>query len=44
MCGLLLNGLFLFFLGGGAGGGHVWSTLRLWLKLEIVLGVGYTQI
>ena len=30
-----------FFLGGG---GHVWSTLRLRLRLVIVLGVGYTQI
>ena len=29
---------------GGGGGGHVWSILRLRLKLGIVLGVGYTQI
>ena len=34
---------FLFFWGGG-GGGHVWSTLRLRLRLGIVSGVGYTQI
>ena len=32
-----------FFLGGG-GGGHVWSTLRLRLRLGIVSGVGHTQI
>ena len=35
------------FFGGGGGGGlgrHVWSTLRLRLRLEIVSGVGYTQI
>ena len=32
---------FFFFLGGG---GHVWSILRLRLRLGIVLGVGYTQI
>ena len=38
-CGLLLNGIFFF-----GGGGHVWSTLRLRLRLEIVSGVGYTQI
>ena len=31
-----------FFFGGG--GGHVWSTLRLSLRLGIVSGVGYTQI
>ena len=30
-----------FFLGGG---GHVWATPRLKLRLGIVLGVGYTQI
>ena len=36
MCGLLLNGV--------GGGGRVWSTLRLRLRLGIVLGVGYTQI
>ena len=41
MCGLLLNGIFFF---GGGGGGHVWSTLRLRLRLGIVSGVGYTQI
>ena len=35
---------FLFFLGGGRWGGHVWSTLRLRLRLGIVSGVGYTQI
>ena len=40
MCGLLLNGIFFF----GGGGGHVWSTLRLRLRLGIVSGVGYTQI
>ena len=34
---------FLFFFLGG-GGGHVWSTLRLRLRLGIVLGVEYTQI
>ena len=38
----------LFFFGGGGGvvggGGHVWSTLRLRLRLGIVSGVGYTQI
>ena len=36
----------LFFFGGGVvgGGGHVWSTLRLRLRLGIVSGVGYTQI
>ena len=43
MCGWVLNGIF-----GGGGGlegeGHVWSTLRLRLRLGIVLGVGYTQI
>ena len=35
-----------FFLGGGGGGGgsDVWSTLRLRLRLGIVLGVWYTQI
>ena len=33
---------FFFFLGGG-GEGHVWSTLRLRLRLGIVLGVGYTD-
>ena len=31
-----------FFLGGGMG--HVWSTLRLRLRLGTVSGVGYTQI
>ena len=30
-----------FFWGGG---GHVWATPRLKLRLGIVLGVGYTQI
>ena len=30
--------------GGGGGAGHVWSTLRLGLRLGIVSGVGYTQI
>ena len=30
-----------FFWGGGD---HVWSTLRVRLRLGIVLGVGYTQI
>ena len=30
----------VFFLGGG----HVWSSLRLRLRLGIVSGVGYTQI
>ena len=33
-----------FFLGGGGVGGHVWSTLRLRLRLGIVSGVGYYQI
>ena len=44
MCGLLL--FFSFFLGGGGEGrgGHVWSTLRLRLRLGIVSGMGYTQI
>ena len=32
---------FFFFGGGGC---HVWSTLRLRLRLGIVLEVGYTQI
>ena len=32
-----------FFFGEG-GGGHVWSTLRLRLRLGIVSGVEYTQI
>ena len=36
VCGLLLNGV--------GGGGHVWATLRLRLRLGIVLGVGCTQI
>ena len=38
--------VFFFFGGGGGGGGgsHVWSTLRLRLRLRIVSGVGYTQI
>ena len=41
MCGLLLNGIFFFFFwGGGEGGGHVWSTLRLRLRLRIVQGWG----
>ena len=40
MCGSFLNGIF--FLGGG--GGHVWCTLRLRLRLGIVSGVGYAQI
>ena len=31
-----------FLLWGG--GGLVWSTLRLWQKLGIVSGLGYTQI
>ena len=43
MCGLL-HFFFFFFLGGGGRGGHVWSTLRLRLRLGIVLGMGYTQI
>ena len=43
-CGLLLNGIFFIFFFVGGGGGHVWSTLRLRLRLEIVSGVGYTQI
>ena len=30
---------FVLF-GGGGGGGHVWSTLRLRLRLGIVSGVG----
>ena len=34
VCGLLLN--WIFFLGGG----HVWTTLRLRLRLGIVSGVG----
>ena len=43
VCGLLLNGIF--FGGGGGrggrgGGGHVWSTLRLRLRLGIVFGWG----
>ena len=34
-----------FFGGAGGGwGGHVWSTLRLRLRLGIVSGVGCTQI
>ena len=41
VCGLLLNGIFFWW---GGGGGHVWSTLRLRLRLGIVLGVGYTHI
>ena len=36
VCGLLLNGISL----GGGGGGHVWSTLRLRLRLGIVSGGG----
>ena len=32
-----------FFCGVG-GGGHVWATLRLRLRLGIVLGSGYTRI
>ena len=46
MCWLLLNGIFFFFFFffGGGGGGPVWSTLRLRLRLGIVLGMGYTQI
>ena len=32
MCGLLLNGIFFF-----GGGGHVWSTLRLRLRLGWVI-------
>ena len=37
---------FFFFFGGGGGGvgGHVLATLRLRLRLGIVLRVGYTQI
>ena len=38
VCGLLLNG---FFFGGG---GHVWSTLRLRLRLGIVLGGVYSNL
>ena len=42
MCRWVLNGIFW---GGFFGGeGHVWSTLRLRLRLGIVLEVGYTQI
>ena len=41
MCGLLLNENF-FFLGGG--GGHVWDTLRLRLRLGIVSGVGLLKV
>ena len=47
MCGLLLNGVVVFFFfwgGGGGAGAHVWSTLKLRLKLGIVSGVGFTQI
>ena len=33
-----------FFCGFFLWGGHVWATLRLRLRLGIVLGVGYTQI
>ena len=33
-----------FLVGGGGAGGHVWSTLRLRLRLGIVSGVGYPQI
>ena len=44
VCGLLLNGIYFWLEGGGGGGGHVWSTLRLRLRLGIVSGVGYTQI
>ena len=33
--------LFFFFFGGG---GHVWSTHRLRLRLEIVSEVEYTQV
>ena len=39
MYGLLLIGIFLVW-GGGGGGGHVWSTLRLRLRLGIVSGCG----
>ena len=35
--GLLLNGIFIFLWGGG---GHVWSTLRLRLRLGIASGWG----
>ena len=33
-----------FFFVGGGGEGHVWSTLRIRLRLGIASGVGYTQI
>ena len=36
--------IYLFFFWGGGGEGHVWSTLRLRLRVGIVSGVGYTQI
>ena len=36
MCGLLLNGTFL--------GGHIWSTLRLRLRLGIVSGWGILKL
>ena len=44
LSGLLLIINWDFFLGGGGVGGHVWSTLRLRLRLGIVSGVGYAQI
>ena len=37
MCGLLLNGIW-------GGGGHVWSTLRLRLRLGIVSGWGILKL
>ena len=40
MCGLLLNENFFFF----GGGGHVWDTLRLRLRLGIVSGVGLLKV
>ena len=33
-----------FCWGGGGGWGHVWSTHRLRLRLEIVSEVEYTQV
>ena len=44
MCGLQLNGIFFFWGGGGVEGGHVWSTLRLRLRLGIVLGWGILNL
>ena len=40
MFGLFVNGIYFF----GGGGGHVWSTFRLRLRLGIASGVGYTQM